>query len=269
MLDLKFIRQNPDVVRQAMVKKNMEVDLDRLLGLDEQRRALLTEVEQLKARRNAVSEEVGRLKKAGQDATQVITEMRQVGDRIKALDEEVRQVETDLNAVMLTVPNIPDPDVPVGADESANVEIRRWGQPRDFGFEPKPHWEVGQRLGILDFEAAAKATGARFVYFRGFGATLVRAVMNFMLDLHIRDHGYTENWVPLMVNEASMYATGQFPKFAEDVFALRDQPYYLIPTAETALVNMHRGRDPQWRRPAPALLRLLALLPLGGRRCRP
>jgi len=240
MLDLKFIRQNPDVVRQAMVKKNMEVDLDRLLGLDEQRRALLTEVEQLKARRNAVSEEVGRLKKAGQDATQVITEMRQVGDRIKALDEEVRQVETDLNAVMLTVPNIPDPDVPVGADESANVEIRRWGQPRDFGFEPKPHWEVGQRLGILDFEAAAKATGARFVYFRGFGATLVRAVMNFMLDLHIRDHGYTENWVPLMVNEASMYATGQFPKFAEDVFALRDQPYYLIPTAETALVNMHR-----------------------------
>jgi len=240
MLDLKFIRQNPDVVREAMIKKNMEVDLDRLLSLDEQRRALLTEVEQLKARRNAVSEEVGRLKKSGQDATQVIAEMRQVGDRIKALDDEVRDVSSELDALMLTVPNIPDPDVPVGADESSNVEIRRWGQPREFGFEPKPHWDIGARLGILDFERAAKVTGARFVFLRGAGARLLRALMNFMLDLHVGDHGYTEHWVPLMVSDASMLTAAQFPKFKEDVFALRDQPYYLIPTGETALVNLHR-----------------------------
>ncbi len=240
MLDLKFIRQNPNVVRDAMAKKNVELDLDRLLALDEQRRALLTEVEQLKAQRNTVSEEVGKLKKAGQDATLVITEMRQVGDRIKVLDDEVRTVTEELDQLLLTVPNIPDSDVPVGADESANVEISRWGTPRAFGFEPKPHWEIGTDLDILDFERAAKATGTRFVYFKGVGARLVRALMNFMLDLHVSVHGYTEHWVPLMVNEASMTATGQFPKFKEDVFTLRDQPYYLIPTAETALVNMHR-----------------------------
>lgn len=240
MLDLKFIRANPEIVRDAAAKKGVSVDLDRILALDEERRRLLTEVEALKARRNAVSQEVARLKKAGQDAAGLIEEQRQAGERIKQLDERVRAVEAELDELLLTVPNIPDADAPVGPDETGNVEIRRWGEPRRFEFAPKPHWEIGAALDILDFERAAKTTGARFVFLKGAGARLTRALVDFMIDLHTREHGYREVWPPLMVNGASMVTSGQFPKFAEDVFALRGDTYYLIPTAETALVNLHR-----------------------------
>lgn len=240
MLDLKFIRAHPDIIRDTLVKKNVAVDLDRILKLDEERRALLTEVEQLKNRRNVVSQEVGRLKKAGQDATAVVEEMRAAGDRIKELDDQVRRVEEELDALLLTVPNVPDPDAPVGKDENDNVEIRRWGKPREFDFQPQAHWDLGAALDILDFERAAKAAGARFVFLKRGAARLTRALINFMIDIHVNEHGYQEVWSPLMVNKASMYCSGQFPKFAEDVFALRDQEYYLIPTAETALVNLHR-----------------------------
>ncbi len=240
MLDLKFIRANPDVVRDAMTKKNVAVDLERILALDVQRRDLLAQVESLKNQRNVVSEQVGRLKKAGRDATIVVEEMRRVGDEIKALDEQVGQAEEELQGLLLTVPNLPDPDAPVGPDERGNVEIRRWGEPRRFNFDPKPHWDVGTALDILDFERAAKITGTRFVVMKGGAARLTRALIAMMIDLHTGRHGYREIAPPLMVNRQSMVGTGQFPKFEDDVFAIRDTDYALIPTAEVPLINFHR-----------------------------
>lgn len=240
MLDMKFIRANPDLIRETLRKKRVEVDLDRILGLDEERRAILMRVEALKARRNSVSEQVGKLKKAGLDATAVIEEMRLAGDEIKALDEQLRGVEEELNGLLLIVPNVPDPDAPVGEDESGNIEIRRWGTAREFDFEPKAHWDVGTALGILDFDRAGKITGARFTVQKGAAARLSRALISFMLDFHVTRHGYTEISPPLMVNRASMTGSGQFPKFREDVFALTPQEYFLIPTAEVPLVNLHR-----------------------------
>ncbi len=240
MLDMKFIRANPDLIRETLRQKRVEVDLDRILSLDEERRSILSRVEALKARRNSASEQVGRLKKTGQDATAVIEEMRLVGDEIKALDDRLRGVEEELNYLLLTVPNIPDPDVPVGEDESGNIEVRRWGAPRAFDFEPKAHWEIGAALGILDFDRAGKITGARFTVQKGAAARISRALISFMIDLHVTRHGYTEVSPPLMVNRASMTGSGQFPKFQEDVFALTPQEYFLIPTAEVPLVNLHR-----------------------------
>lgn len=239
MLDLKFIRQNPDLVRQALVQKRVELDLDRLLALDEERRALLTEVEQLKARRNAVSKEVGRLKKEGQDTAAITEEMRQVGERIKAHDDRLRDVEADLGDLLLRVPNLPDPAAPVGESEDDNVEVRRWGEPRAFAFAPKPHWDVGTDLDLLDFERAAKVVGARFSVIKGGAARLNRALVGFMIDWHLRN-GYTEVLPPLVVNSASYTGSGQFPKFREDVFHLAGTDYYLSATAEVPLVNMHR-----------------------------
>lgn len=240
MLDLRFIRQQPEVVREAARKKQVDVDIDGILSLDARRRAIIGEVEELKAQRNQNSQEVARRKKAGEPADDLIEATRAAGERIKALDEEKRDVEARLDALLLTVPNIPDDDVPEGPDETANVEIRRWGEPRQFDFAPVPHWEIGVAPGWLDFERAAKTTGSRFAFLQGAGARLMRALTAFMLDLHTTEHGYTEVWPPLLVNEASMVTSGQFPKFEEDVFALRDEPYYLIPTAETALVSLHR-----------------------------
>lgn len=240
MLDLKLIRSNPDLVRQAAANKGVEVEIDRILALDEERRAGLTEVEQLKARRNSASAEVARLKKAGGDASAIIAEMQAVNARIKVLDDRLKEVEEEQRQLLLTVPNLPDPDVPVAADESGNVEIRTWGTPRNFDFEPRPHWELGARLDGLDFERAAKVTGSRFVILKKGIARLNRALVSFFLDHHLQN-GYTEVLPPVIVNEATYYGTGQFPKFREDVFALAEpQGWYLSATAEVPMVNMHR-----------------------------
>lgn len=240
MLDLKFIRSNPELVRAGLRKKKAEANLDELLALDERRRAKLTEVEQLKARRNSVSEEVGRRKKAGQEAADIIAEMRQVSDQIKALDEELKGMDTEIDEILYRIPNLPHESVPVGEDERANVEVRRWGEPRQFDFQPKPHWDVGTDLGILDFDRAGKVTGARFTVYRGLGARLERALISFMLDLHTREHGYTEILPPFMVNSDSAFGTGQLPKFKDDMFLVANNGYFLIPTAEVPVTNLHR-----------------------------
>jgi seryl-tRNA synthetase len=239
MLDLKFVRANPDLVRQALVHKGVAVDLDRLLALDEERRRALAEVEALKARRNDVSRQVGALKKQGADASALIAEMGEVGDRIQALDETTRRVEEELQDLLYHLPNMPSPDTPVGKDETGNVEIRRWGAPRQMPFQPKPHWELGAGLDGLDFERAAKVTGARFVFLKGGVARLHRALVSFFIDQHVAN-GYREVLPPVIVNTATYYGTGQFPKFRDDVFHLAGTDYYLSATAEVPLVNMHR-----------------------------
>lgn len=239
MLDLKFVRTNPDVVRQALINKGVSVDLDRILALDVERRQGLAEVEQLKARRNQVSKQVGQLKQQGQDASAIIAEMGAIGDRIKELDDRGRQVEAELQDLLLQLPNIPAPDVPVGKDESGNVEVKRWGEPRRFGFPVKPHWDLGVRLDVLDFERAAKVTGSRFTIIKGGLARLNRALVSFFLDHHV-ERGYREVLPPVIINTASYYGSGQFPKFKEDVFSLAGTDYHLSSTAEVPLINMHR-----------------------------
>jgi len=240
VLDIKLIRNDPDKVREAMRRRGEEAPIDEVLALDERRRALVTEVEQLKARRNQVSEEVARAKRAGQDASEIIAAVREVSDRIKALDDEIRDVEDRLHQLLLVIPNIPHESVPYGESDADNVEVRRWGEPRKFDFEPKPHWEIGTRLGILDFERAAKVAGARFTVYKGAGARLERALINFMLDVHTQEHGYTEIWPPFLANAASMTGTGQLPKFAEDMFRCEGTDLYMIPTAEVPVTNLHR-----------------------------
>ncbi len=239
MLDLKFVRANPDVVRQALEAKGVEVDLDCILALDVRRREILQEVEQLKARRNEASKQVGMLKKQGQDASHIIAEVSKIGDRIKELDEETRQVEAKLQDLMYQLPNIPSPDAPVGKDDSDNVEVSRWGTPRTFDFEVKPHWDIGTGLDGLDFERAAKVTGSRFTIIKGGIARLHRALVAFFIDHHL-ENGYREVLPPVIVNTASYYGSGQFPKFREDVFELKDTDYFLSSTAEVPLINMHR-----------------------------
>lgn len=240
MLDIKFVRENPEKVAQALASRGVAVSLDEFLALDRQRRELLVEVEGLKNKRNTVSQEVSRRKKNGEPADDLIAEMRLVGDRISALDSRVREVEANLTNILLNIPNIPHETVPVGKDETDNQEVRRWGQPRQFAWEPRPHWEIGERLGILDFERGGKVTGARFTFYKGAGARLERALINFMLDLHTREHGYTEFFPPFIVNADSMVGTGQLPKFAQDMFKLEGLDYYLIPTAEVPVTNLHR-----------------------------
>lgn len=239
MLDLKFVRNNPEIVKEALQKRGASISLDPFLELDERRRGKLVEVEKLKNKRNVVSEEIGRLKKAGQLAEDMVLEMRQVSNAIKDMDEEIRNLDQQLQQTLLTIPNIPDESVPVGLDENDNVEVRRWGEPRRFDFEPKPHWDIGETLGILDFERGGKVTGARFTFYKGAGAALERAVINFMLDMHTREHGYVEVLPPFMVNSNSMIGTGQLPKFAEDMFKVENTDYYLIPTAEVPVTNLY------------------------------
>lgn len=239
MLDLKFVRNNPDVVRQALINKGVEVDLDRILALDVERRQTLVEVEQLKAKRNEVSKQVGILKKQGQDASGVIAEMGTIGDRIKELDERTRQVDEELLALMYQLPNIPSPEAPVGKDDADNVEVFQWGTPRAFDFTPKPHWEIGDQLDGLDFERAGKVTGSRFVFMKGGIARLHRGLVSFFINHHL-ENGYREVLPPVIINTASYYASGQFPKFREDVFSLQDSDYHLSSTAEVPLINLHR-----------------------------
>ncbi|NEN84436.1 serine--tRNA ligase [Paenibacillus elgii] len=241
MLDIKLLRADLDKVKQGMANrgKNLE-ELDRFTSLDLKRRELLQETEQLKNRRNVVSQEVAQLKKAKENADHLIEEMKVVGDRIKSLDEEIRGLEGELDAILLAIPNMPQADVPVGGSEENNVEIRRVGEVPSFSFEPKPHWETAQELDILDFESAAKVTGSRFVFYKGLGARLERALMNFMMDLHADEHGYTEMLPPYLVNRDSLMGTGQLPKFEEDVFKIEGSDYFMIPTAEVPVTNYHR-----------------------------
>ncbi|MBM7855155.1 seryl-tRNA synthetase [Desulfohalotomaculum tongense] len=240
MLDIKFVRSNPEIVKQALTNRSVDVSLDQFLNLDEERRKKLVAVEQLKNKRNVVSEEIGRLKKAGEPAEEKILEMRNVSQSIKQMDEEIKEIENKLQQILLTIPNIPHQSVPVGADENDNEEVRRWGKPRKFDFEVKPHWEIGEQLDIIDFERGGKVSGARFSFYKGAGARLERALINFMLDLHTREHGYTEIMPPFIVNADSMIGTGQLPKFAEDMFKLENSSYYLIPTAEVPVTNLYR-----------------------------
>lgn len=240
MLDAKMVRDNLKSVQARLRDRGLALDFAEFLAADESRRRVLTETEQLKHRRNTVSEEVGRRKKAGQDASPLIAEMREVGDRIKTLDDEVRVHEERMQQFLMAVPNLPHASVPVGPDSGSNLEVRRWGEPRRFDFPPKPHWEIGETLQILDFERASRMAQARFAILRGMGARLERALVNFMLDLHTKEHGYTEIFPPLLVNAAAMTGTGQLPKFAEDLFKTQDESLYLIPTAEVPVTNLHR-----------------------------
>ena len=240
MLDARFIRTNPEAVRAGLAKRNTGVNLDRFLSLDARRREIIQEAEQLKNKRNTVSQEIARRKKEKKDADALIAEMQQVSEVIRKLDDEAREVDEQLNGILLTLPNIPHESVPVGKSDANNVEIRRWGSPTKFAFEPKAHWDIGEDLDILDFATAAKVTGARFTFYKGLGARLERSLFTFMMDLHSMKHGYTEVFPPYMVHRRSMTGTGQLPKFEEDAFKVAGTEYFLIPTAEVPVTNMHR-----------------------------
>ncbi|OUM95502.1 MAG: serine--tRNA ligase [Thermobacillus sp. ZCTH02-B1] len=240
MLDVRLLRNEYDRVKQALERRGAPEEL--IAGfpeLDRRRRELLTESERLKNRRNTVSQEVAKIKRAGGDAEALIAEMRKVGDRIKELDDEVRELEAKIDQLLLGIPNIPHESVPVGASEEDNVEIRRHGEPPAFSFEPKSHWEIADRLGILDFESAARTTGSRFVFYRRLGARLERALINFMMDLHA-ERGYEEVLPPYIVHRDSLIGTGQLPKFEEDLFKIEDSEFFLIPTAEVPVTNLYR-----------------------------
>lgn len=241
MLDLKFLRANFDEVKEKLKHRGEDLtDLGKFEQLDSRRRELISEAEKLKSRRNEVSQQIAVMKREKQDATAVIAEMREVGDQIKVLDDELRDVEAQLERLLLSIPNIPHESVPVGDSEDDNVVARKWGEIPEYSFEPKPHWELADQLDILDFERAAKVTGSRFVFYKGLGARLERALISFMLDLHTEENGYTEVIPPYMVNRTSMTGTGQLPKFEEDAFLIENEDYFLIPTAEVPVTNMHR-----------------------------
>jgi seryl-tRNA synthetase len=241
MLDVKLLRSDYDKVAQALNNRNASLDLiSAFPRLDVSRREKLTESEQLKNRRNVVSQDVAKLKRNGENADDLIAEMRDVNDRIKLLDEEVREIEAEMDNLLLSIPNVPHESVPVGASEDDNVILRVIGEPTRFEFDAKPHWELGTELGILDFEAAAKVTGSRFVFYKGLGARLERALINFMMDLHSDKHGYEEILPPYIVNRDSLVGTSQLPKFAEDLFKIEGTEYFLIPTAEVPVTNFHR-----------------------------
>ncbi len=240
MYDLKALRENLDNIRTALGRRGNDVPWADLQKLSEERRAATTQVEQLRFELNKGSEEVARLRRAKEPAEAAMAAMKQLGDRIKDAEGALRKVEASLTDVALRIPNLPHASVPVGADASENVEVRRWGTVPSFSSPPKPHWEVGEHLGILDFDRAAKIAGARFSVMTGAGARLERALINYMLDLHTTQHGYREVLPPLMVNRASMTGTGQLPKFEDDLFRMKDEDYFLIPTAEVPVTNLHR-----------------------------
>jgi seryl-tRNA synthetase len=241
MLDVKVLRHDLEEVRRRLAHRNEDISaLDQFAEVDEKRRQVIQEAEALKNKRNTVSEQVAVLKRNKENADHLIAEMKEVSDRIKVLDEELRQLDEQLEQILLSLPNLPHESVPVGTSEEDNVLAWTWGEPRKFDFTAKPHWELAQELGILDFETAGKVTGSRFVFYKGLGARLERALMNFMLDLHSEEHGYEEILPPYMVNRLSMTGTGQLPKFEEDAFKVEGPDYFLIPTAEVPVTNMHR-----------------------------
>ena len=240
MLDIKFLRDNTELVRRKMLERGQEIDMGPFVSADQKRRDILQEVESLRGERNRVSKEIGKRKGQKQDAADLIEQMGQVSSRIKELDEELKTTEDKLHDFVMVIPNIPHESVVYGTGSEDNPVVRMWGEKPQFDFVPKPHWEIGEDLGILDFARGAKITGARFTVYRGAGAKLERAITNFMLDLHTSQHGYTEVLTPFMVNATSMTGTGQLPKFAEDLFKIEGLDYYMIPTAEVPVTNIHR-----------------------------
>ncbi len=240
MHDLSHFRANLDSIAQRLATRGFTLDVAAFRALDSERRAAVTEAEQLKAQRNAESMEISKLKKQGADTAEQQRKVRAIGDRISALDERVKTLDESFRSMLAGIPNIPHDSVPVGKSSDDNVEVRRWGQPRKFDFKPKAHWDLGPELRILDMERAAKITGARFAVYWGAGAKLERALMNFMLDVHTRDHGYTEVFPPCMINSASLFGTGQLPKFKDDLFKVENHDYWLSPTAEVPLTNLFR-----------------------------
>jgi seryl-tRNA synthetase len=240
MHDLGYFREHLDLFGEMAKKRGAPLDLDGFRVLDKERRELITATEQLKAQRNKASDEIARLKKEKQNADALIAEMKQVSERIKTADERIAQLDSTQRALLLTIPNVPHFSVPVGQSAAENVEVRRWGTAPKFDFSPKPHWEVGERAGILDLSAATKVTGARFAVYKSWGARLERALANFFLDVHTREHGYTEILPPFLVNSASLLAAGQLPKFAADLFKIQDTDFWLTPTSEVELHNLYR-----------------------------
>lgn len=240
MLDLKFIRENPEKVRAGLAAKNEKRSIDEILHLDERRRQLIQEADALKEKRNKVSMEVARLKKEGKDASGIIAEMKAVSNHIAELDKERKAAEEQIEDLLCWIPNLPHTSVPVAPNESGNVEVRSWGKKQEFDFTPASHWEMGEKLGLFDLEGGAKISGAGFFAFTGWGAKLERALINFMLDLHTQKHGYREISPPFLVNRAAMFGTGQLPKLEEDMYRLKDDDMFLIPTAEVPLTNLYR-----------------------------
>jgi seryl-tRNA synthetase len=240
MHDLSYFREHLDVFADMAKKRGIVLDLDGFRALDKERRELITSTEQLKAQRNKASDEIARLKKAKENVDALLAEMKQVSDRIKSADERIAQLDAKQRELLLTIPNVPHASVPVGHSAEENVEVRRWGTPPKFDFTARPHWEVGERAGILDLTAATKVTGARFAIYKGWGARLERALANFFLDVHTREHGYSEILPPFLVNSASLLAAGQLPKFAADLFKVQDTDFWLTPTSEVELHNLYR-----------------------------
>lgn len=241
MLDVKWVREHRDETAAMLSSRNNDFPLDRFIELDTLRREALAEAEALKEKRNAGAKEVGRKKKAGEDAADLMEEMRLIGEKVKELDDRVGEIQAELDDLALRLPNKPHPSVPVGADENDNLEVRRVGTPKEFSFEPKPHWDLGESLGIMDFERGVKLAESRFTVLKGAGAGLERALMNFMLDLHTKEHGFLEIAPPILVNTAAMCGTGQLPKFADDLYKCVNDDLWLIPTSEVPLTNIHSG----------------------------
>ncbi|MCY0866801.1 MAG: serine--tRNA ligase [Aquificaceae bacterium] len=241
MLDLELIRKNPEFVKERLKTRGegFEELVDKVMELDHERRSILRELESLRAERNAKSKEIGMLKRKGEDTSSLEEEVKKIKESIEAYEEKLASVEEGLKDLMLRIPNLPHKSVPIGKDESENVEVRRWGKPKDFSFEPRPHWEIGERLGIFDFERAGKISGSRFVILKDWGAKLERALINFMLDLHSRK-GYKEVWPPHLVRPEILVGTGQLPKFEEELYKCERDNLYLIPTAEVPLTNLYR-----------------------------
>ncbi|MBW6411031.1 serine--tRNA ligase [Clostridium weizhouense] len=243
MLDLKRIRNNPEEIKNLLSNRGEDFDvsvIDEIITLDEERRKILVEVETLKGKRNQVSAEIPKLKKAGEDVTEIMKEMRELGDDIKKFDTRVNEIDERIKYIMLRIPNIPNPEVPDGETDEDNVEIKKWGEPTKFTFEAKAHWDLGKDLDILDFERGGKVAGSRFTVYKGLGARLERSIINYFLDKHTVENGYTEILPPYMVNRESMVGTGQLPKFEEDAFKVENNGYFLIPTAEVPVTNMYR-----------------------------
>jgi seryl-tRNA synthetase len=240
MLDPKFIRENPEAVRKALRDKGEKADLDSYLALDDRRRNMLVKADQLKHRKNEVSEDIGRLKRDGADASELVVEMRKVGEEIKALDDEIKEIESELEEISRWIPNIPHSSVPVGPDSTANELVRSWGEPKKPDFDVLPHWQIGESMGLVDLKRAAKLSGSHFSLLMGAGAQLERALINFMLDLHIREHGYTEVAPPFVVRRECLFGTGQLPKLEEDMYRIDPDDLFLIPTAEVPLTNIYR-----------------------------
>ena len=239
MLDIRFVRENADAVKAAMVNRNAEVDIDAVLAFDRRRRATISDVDELKAERNKISKSIGLMIKEGKDPEAIKAQVREMGEKIATMDEELREVDAKLREALLYIPNLPAETTPVGQDETDNPVVRSWGEKVELDFEPKPHWDLGEALNLFDLERGAKIAGSGFPLFTGKGARLERALIQFMLDLHTEEHGYTELATPFMCNETAMTGTGQLPKFAEDMYSVPLDGLYPIPTAEVPITNMY------------------------------